>query len=83
MTALGALGGMTAAGWGWLLGISTPTFPGFLLPLAVGAVAGLLAGLGGAAVGRRSRAERRANRLVLVAKRKPSSGTQQLSGAVL
>ncbi len=70
LAVVGALGGVAATLWGWMLGITAPTLAPFVLAAAVGAVAGLLAGLAGRRVGERTRALRQANRLVLVAKRK-------------
>jgi hypothetical protein len=57
-----------------MLGIDGPTLVSFVLPAAVGAVAGLLAGLAGWQVGDRTRARRQSNRLVLVARRSPTLG---------
>ncbi len=69
-TFVGAVGGLAFALWGWMLGISVPTFPGLLVPVGVGALAGLAAALAARRVGDRARAKRQANRLVLVAKRR-------------
>jgi hypothetical protein len=70
MVMVGAFGGLTAALWGWMFGISAPDLTGLIIPAAVGAVAGLLIGLAALQVGERARAHRQANRLVLVARRK-------------
>ncbi len=69
LVVVGAVGGVAATLWGWMLGITGPTFVSFVLTMIVGAVAGLLAGLAGQRVGERTRARRQANRLVLVARR--------------
>jgi serine/threonine-protein kinase len=74
LVVVGAVGGLTATLWGWMLGIDGPTLVSFVLPAAVGAVAGLLAGLAGWQVGDRTRARRQSNRLVLVARRSPTLG---------
>jgi serine/threonine-protein kinase len=69
LAVVGVFGGVTATLWGWMLGIAGPTFVSFLVPAALGAVAGLLAGLTARQVGDRTRARRQSNRLVLVARR--------------
>jgi len=66
---VGAVGGVSATLWGWMLGIAGPTFVSFAVTAVLGAIAGLLAGLAGCQVGERTRARRQANRLVLVARR--------------
>jgi serine/threonine-protein kinase len=66
---VGAAAGLTAALWGWLLVISSPTLAGMVIPAAVGAVAGLAAGVAAFQVGERARALRQSKRLVLVARR--------------
>jgi len=67
---VGALGGITATLWGWMFGIDAPTLVSFIVPFAIGAVAGLLAGLAGRQVGNRARAQRQSKRLVMVARRR-------------
>jgi len=69
LVAVGAVGGVSATLWGWMLGIAGPTFVPFVVTAVLGAIAGLLAGLAGRQVGERTRARRQANRLVLVARR--------------
>jgi hypothetical protein len=69
LVVVGVVGGLTAALWGWMLGIAGPTFLPFSLTAILGAGAGLLAGLAGRQVGDMTRARRQANRLVLVARR--------------
>ena len=68
-TVVGALGGAAASLLGWLIGATAPTLVGVAVPTVVGAVAALLGGLAAKQVGARARARRRANRLVLVARR--------------
>lgn len=75
-TVVGAVGGLAFALWGWMFGISVPTFPGLLVPVGVGALAGLAAALSARRVGARARAKRQANRLVLVARRRAASPSQ-------
>jgi hypothetical protein len=53
-----------------MLGIAGPTLVSFVVPMAVGAVAGLLAGLAARQVGNRARAQRQSKRLVMVARRR-------------
>ncbi len=74
---VGAVGGLTFALWGWMLGASVPTFPGLLVPVVVGAAAGLVAALAARRAGDRARAKRQANRLVLVAKRRSAPAQSQ------
>ncbi len=69
LVVVGAVGGLGATLWGWMLGVSGPSFTPFVITAVVGAVAGLLAGLAGRRMGERTRARRQANRLVLVARR--------------
>ncbi len=69
LVVVGAVGGVSATLWGWMLGIAGPTLVSFVLTACLGAIAGLLAGLAGIQVGERTRARRQANRLVLVARR--------------
>ncbi|MDA8310212.1 MAG: serine/threonine-protein kinase [Actinomycetota bacterium] len=71
-TVVGALSGVVVSLWGWMAGVSVPAFPGLLVPVALGAAAGLVAALAARRVGDRARARRQANRLVLVAKRRPA-----------
>jgi hypothetical protein len=71
-TVVGAISGVVFALWGWMVGVSVPTFPGLLVPVVLGAAAGLVAALAAQRVGDRARAKRQANRLVLVAKRRPA-----------
>lgn len=73
---VGAFAGAAAAVWGWLLGVAAPTPPGLVTSAAVGAVAGLLAGLAARKVGDRARARRQSNRLVLVAHRQPAPSAE-------
>ena len=70
MVIVGAVGGFTAALWGWLLLIAAPTLVGLVVPAALGAVAGLVAGLAARQAGERARAHRQSKRLVLVARRR-------------
>lgn len=70
-TIVGAIGGVLFALWGWMIGSSVPTFPGLLVPVVLGAAAGLVGALAAERVGNRARAKRQSNRLVLVAKRRP------------
>jgi serine/threonine-protein kinase len=79
LVVVGAVGGLAATLWGWMLGIAGPTFLSFLLTVVLGAVAGLLAGMAGRQVGERTRARRQANRLVLVARRSTLSGADPSS----
>jgi serine/threonine-protein kinase len=67
---VGAATGLTAALWGWLIGVDTPTLVGWIIPTVVGAVAGVVVGLAALEVGRRARALRQSKRLVLVARRR-------------
>jgi hypothetical protein len=69
LVVVGAVGGLAATLWGWMLGIAGPTLAPFVVSAALGAIAGLLAGLAGTQAGERTRARRQANRLVLVARR--------------
>lgn len=69
LAVVGAFGGLAAVIWSWMLDISGPTAVPFILTSVLGALAGLLAGLAARKVGDRNRARRRANRLVLVARR--------------
>jgi serine/threonine-protein kinase len=70
LVVVGAFGGLTATLWGWMLGIAGPTLVSLVVPMAVGAVAGLLAGLAARQVGNRARAQRQSKRLVMVARRR-------------
>jgi len=70
LVVVGVFGGLTAAIWGWMLGIAAPTIAGVGVPAVVGAAAGLLAGLAALRVGERARSRRQSNRLVLVARRR-------------
>ena len=81
MVVVGAFGGVAAAMWGWMLTVSYLTFSGVVIAAALGAVAGLLCGLAARQVGRRTRAIRQANRLVLVARRRQVSGNPALAGS--
>ena len=76
LVVVGAVGGVTATLWGWMLGITGPTFASFILTAVLGAVAGLMAALAGLQVGERTRARRQANRLVLVARRSALSAAE-------
>lgn len=78
MTIVGILLGLTATLWGWMFEISAPTLAAFLVPAAVGGIAGLIAGLAGKKMGDRARARRLSNRLVLVARRRTLTGSQSL-----
>lgn len=69
LAVIGVFVGMTATLLGWMLEISRPTLLPFVLAGAVGAVAGILAGLAAAQFGERNRALRQSRRLVLVARR--------------
>ena len=71
LVVVGALGGVTATAWAWILEFSRPGLVGVIVTAAVGAAAGLSAGLAGLRIGERARVHRRSNRLVLVAKRAP------------
>jgi hypothetical protein len=66
---VGVFFGVTATFWGWMLGLTTPTLIGFVIPAVIGAAGGVVAGLAAVRVGQRTRARRQANRLVLVARR--------------
>jgi hypothetical protein len=79
LVVVGAAGGITATLWGWMLGVTGPTFASFILTAVLGAVAGLLAALAGLQVGERTRARRQANRLVLVARRSALSAAEPSS----
>ena len=74
MVIVGIFAGVTTAVWSWMLGISSPTWPGYLIPMVVGAGAGLAAALAAVKMGHRSRIRRRSNRLVLVAHRSAPVG---------
>jgi len=76
LVVVGLVGGLTSTLWGWMLGITGPTFVAFVVPAVLGAMAGLLTGLAGQQVGERTRARRQANRLVLVARRAASPPAQ-------
>jgi hypothetical protein len=71
---VGAIGGLTATLWGWMLSIDSPALVSFIVPAVLGAAAGLLAGMAAWQVGDRTRARRQSNRLVLVARRRPTLG---------
>jgi Protein kinase domain len=79
LVVVGAVGGIAATLWGWMLGITGPTLASFVLTAVVGAVAGLMAALAGLQVGDRTRARRQANRLVLVARRSALSTAEPSS----
>jgi hypothetical protein len=66
---VGLLGGVTAGFWGWMLGLTSPTLVGFVIPAVIGAAAGVVVGRAALQIGRRARAHRLSNRLVLVARR--------------
>lgn len=72
LVVVGALAGASAALLGWLIGVDAPTTAGLVLPAAVGALAGVPCALAAYRVGRRARARRQSNRLVLVARRSSS-----------
>ena len=74
MVIVGIFAGVTTAIWSWMLGISSPTWPGYLIPMVVGAGAGLVAALAAVRMGHRARVRRRSNRLVLVAHRSAPVG---------
>jgi serine/threonine-protein kinase len=73
----GVLGGLTAALWGWMFGIASPSLISFAIPAIIGASAGLLAGFAALQVGKRERARRQSNRLVLVARRQVMPSTSE------
>jgi len=79
LAVVGAFGGLAAALFGWMIGISAPTIGGIILPAVIAAAAGLVGGLAARRVGERARVKRRSNRLVLVAKRKSVSAPQPAS----
>jgi hypothetical protein len=66
---VGLLTGVVWGFLGWMLGLSLPTFWGFAVPAAFGAVAGLLGALAAVQVGQANRAHRQPTRLMLVARR--------------
>ncbi|HXZ62124.1 MAG TPA: hypothetical protein VEG62_05220, partial [Acidimicrobiales bacterium] len=78
LVVVGAFAGAASALLGWLIGIDSPTVTGLVVPAALGALAGVPCGLAATAVGRRARARRQANRLVLVARRNPTPSAGSL-----